>query len=292
MDDSAITIHSSTFYNNTAGANGGVLNSEYFHTSLFISHTSFMNNQAAIQGGVMFLGRKGSEIEISMSTISFNNATRGAFATVLGSSLEITTSNVLNNTGEIISSCNSDISVSDQLITATNPVYSVCTLYSGDINDYTNLEVTTMTTPVDTTTTASKTTTVTMSSTTSQHTEPSMTTSVYFELNGKAYSNNSTIPLSEVGENENALLCKTDLVTCCGTPPNRFGEFYYPNGDTVSVKKAGHGFYRDRGVQEVRLNRKEGVTSPTGKFHCAVPDASGMIQSLYIHLLSEETMQP
>ena len=70
--------------------------------------------------------------------IGFNNATRGGFATVHGSSLEITTSNIFNNTaetGEVISACNSDISVSDQLITATDPVYSVCTLFSGNINE-------------------------------------------------------------------------------------------------------------------------------------------------------------
>ena len=53
------------------------------------------------------------------------------------------------------------------------------------------------------------------------------------------------------------------------------------------MKKDGHGFYRDRGVQEVRLNRREGVTSPTGKFHCAVPDASGTVRNLFIHLLSD-----
>ena len=114
---------------------------------------------------------------------------------------------------------------------------------------------------------------------------------MYFELNGKVYPNNSVISLSEVGENENALLCKTDLATCCATLPNRFGEFFYPNGDTVSINKAGHGFYRDRGAQEVRLNRRQGVTSPTGKFRCALPDASGTIINLFIHLLSEETMQ-
>ena len=110
---------------------------------------------------------------------------------------------------------------------------------------------------------------------------------MYFELNGKVYPNNSVIPLSEVGENENALLCKTDLVTCCGTPPNQFGEFYYPNGGTVLIKKARHGFYRNRGAQEIRLNLREGVTSPTGKFHCAVPDASGTVRNLYIHLHAE-----
>ena len=282
VDDSEMTIQSSSFNNNTAGANGGVLNSEYFHTSLFISHTSFINNQTTEQGGVMYLGRRGSKVRISRSEICSNNATRGGFATIFGSSLEITTSNIFNNTaetGEVISAYCSDISVSDQFIISTDPIYSVCTLYStGNVNE-TDPDVTTTTAPealVDTTTTTTtsrpspETTMVTMRATTSLPTEPSMTTSVYFELNGKVYPNNSVISLSEVGENENALLCKTDLVTCCGTLPNRFGEFYYPNGDSISVKGLGHGFYRNRGVQEVRLNQREGVTSPTGKFHCAI----------------------
>ena len=302
VEGSKMTIYGSVFDNNTAEANGGVIGIKYLRSALFISHSSFTNNKGAKQGGVMYLGRKGSQVNISRSMIGFNNATRGGFATVHGSSLEITAINIFNNTaetGEVISACSSDISVSDQLITATDPIHSVCTFYSGNINEI-DFEVTTTNTTealFDTTTTAdmvTETKAVTMRATTSQPTKPSITTSdsVYFELNGKVYSNNSVIPLSEVDENENALLCKTDLVTCCGTPPNRFGEFYYPNGDIVSVKKDGHSFYRNRGPQEVRLNRREGVTSPTGKFHCAVPDASGIIQNLFIHLLSEETMQP
>ena len=289
VDDSIMTIEESIFDNNTAGVNGGVLNTEYFRSSLFISHTSFTNNQAAQQGGVLYLGRKRSQVRISRSQIHSNNATRGGFATVIGSSLEITTSVIFNNTaetGEVINECNSGISVSDQLYSTTDPIYSVCTLISGYINDTSDLlmHATTEADTVDTETAPV--------ATTIQSTEPSVTMYVYFELNGKVYLNNSVIPLSEVGENENALLCKTDLVTCCGTPPNRFGEFYYPDGATILIQNAGHGFYRNRGVQEVRLNRREGVTSPTGKFHCAVPDASGMIRNLYIHLLSEETMQP
>ena len=53
VDDSETIIQNSSFYNNVAGINGGVLNSEYFHTSLFISLTSFTRNQAAEQGGVL-----------------------------------------------------------------------------------------------------------------------------------------------------------------------------------------------------------------------------------------------
>ena len=127
-----------------------------------------------------------------------------------------------------------------------------------------------------------------MSVTTSLPTEPSITSGpVYFELNGKVYPNNSVISLTEVGENKHALLCKTDLITCCATPPNRYGEFYYPNGAPVSVKKLEQGFYDDRSTQEVRLNRREGVATPSGQFHCAVPHVSGTIQNLFIHLLND-----
>ena len=101
VDDSNITIHGSTFDNNTAGTNGGVIGINFLRSALFISHTSFTNNKASNQGGVMYLRRKGSKVKISRSsTIGFNNATRGGFATVLGSSLEITTSNIFNNTAE------------------------------------------------------------------------------------------------------------------------------------------------------------------------------------------------
>ena len=225
VDDSEITIHGSTFDNNTAGTNGGVIGINYLRSALFINDTSFTNNKGSNQGGVLYLRRKGSEVKISRSTIGVNNATRGGFATVHGSSLEITTSNIFDNTaetGEVISACSSDISVSDQFTIATDPVYSVCTHFSGNIDD-TDLEPTTTataSTQVDTTTIADISTTTSRAiatsettTTTSQPTEPSITASVYFELNGKVYHNNSIILLLEVGENENALLCKTDLVT-------------------------------------------------------------------------------
>ena len=41
---------------------------------------------------------------------------------------------------------------------------------------------------------------------------------VYFELNGVVHTNNSAASLLEVGEGENALLCKTNREGCCGTP--------------------------------------------------------------------------
>ena len=91
--------------------------------------------------------------------------------------------------------------------------------------------------------------------------------------------------LDRVEGEEGALTCRTDKVDCCGAIPNRFGQFYYPNRVQVPVNNAGQGFYRNRGDQVVRLNRREGITSPTGKFHCEIPDASGENQNLYITLV-------
>ena len=98
-------------------------------------------------------------------------------------------------------------------------------------------------------------------------------------------NNSANVALSEVGEGENALLCKTNKENCCGASPNRFGEFYYPNGIKVPVAKRQQGFYRNRGEKVIRLNRRDGVTSPKGKYRCEIPDANGMMQNIYINLI-------
>ena len=109
-------------------------------------------------------------------------------------------------------------------------------------------------------------------------------TGVYFTLAGQFFPNNSVLSLSEVGEGGGALLCKTNLMNCCGTVPNCFGQFYYPNGVMVPINSRANGFYRNRGDQIVRLNHREGITSPKGTFHCEIPDADGIMQNLYIIL--------
>ena len=89
--------------------------------------------------------------------------------------------------------------------------------------------------------------------------------------------------MQEIGEAENALLCRTNNADCCKSSRN--GEFYYSNGTVVPIRKAGRGFYRDRGEGEIRLNRLEEATLPMGKFRCEIPDANGDIQNLYITLV-------
>ena len=114
------------------------------------------------------------------------------------------------------------------------------------------------------------------------------------------YSAGSKALIIEVGEGEDALLCKTNKDDCCGHG-NRFGEFKYPNGVKVPVNSYGHSFYRNRGHRVVRLNRRVEVlpelsvddplqvaernTFPVGEYCCEVPDACNDIQRVCINLV-------
>ena len=109
---------------------------------------------------------------------------------------------------------------------------------------------------------------------------------VHFELKGKIYGNNSIVNIFTIGEGNSALLCKTNKQDCCGIVPNRFGEFYYPQGVRVPINNAGQGFYRDRGDQLIRLNRRVDTSSPTGRYCCEIPDADGVTQKIFINITS------
>lgn len=105
-----------------------------------------------------------------------------------------------------------------------------------------------------------------------------------FSIGNRTYPNNSVVSILDIGENNDALFCKTDNSLCCSVVPYRRGEFYYPSGERVLTLGSGDDIYRNRGNQEIRLNRREGVTSPTGRYRCELPDASGMIQSIFINI--------
>lgn len=107
---------------------------------------------------------------------------------------------------------------------------------------------------------------------------------MYFEMKGKIYFNNSALSMSEIGEGDKALYCKTDKEECCGASPNRYGQFYYPNGVQIPIARLQQGFYRDRGEQIIRLNRREGTTSPYGKYQCEIPNADDEMVKIYITL--------
>ena len=85
--------------------------------------------------------------------------------------------------------------------------------------------------------------------------------------------------MADIGEGDDALLCVTDNTECCRTGGD--GEFFYPDGTAVGFSSI-NSIYRNRGEQLIRLNRRNGATSPLGRYRCAIPDASGVTRSVLI----------
>ncbi len=85
--------------------------------------------------------------------------------------------------------------------------------------------------------------------------------------------------MADIGEGDDALLCVTDNTECCRTGAD--GEFFYPDGTAVGFSSI-NSIYRNRGEQLIRLNRRNGATSPLGRYRCAIPDASGVTRSVLI----------
>ena len=103
---------------------------------------------------------------------------------------------------------------------------------------------------------------------------------VYLSQNGKVYANNSFIQITEI----QGLQCITDRMPCCATPPNRFGQWYFPNQISVPIQGSAYTFYRNRGdegsVNLYRLNNN--IMAPLGQFCCEVPDATNALQQLCV----------
>ena len=134
-----------SFEYNTAGSQGGVF--AIFSRSIFrINFTSFFNNQAGVEGGVMYVRDTNSSVSIStVSKIGFNRAEkRGGVISINGSSLLIGDTNIFNNSadmGAVISACSANVSISPLTLYHYNdPNFPNCLLY--DV-----IEPSTVTTP-------------------------------------------------------------------------------------------------------------------------------------------------
>ena len=91
--------------------------------------------------------------------------------------------------------------------------------------------------------------------------------------------------MTDIGADDMALMCVTDHTPCCRT--SQEGEWFYPNNTPVSTLGAGMNFYRDRGSQTVRLNRRNNALSPTGRYRCTIPDATGTMQTLVANIIGK-----
>ena len=85
--------------------------------------------------------------------------------------------------------------------------------------------------------------------------------------------------LEDIGEDDTALLCVTNLTACC-QPPHRGGKWLFPNGSRVGHKNGQLNFYANRGESVVRMHRRRG--GEDGIYHCEIPDSVNVTQTMYI----------
>ena len=96
--------------------------------------------------------------------------------------------------------------------------------------------------------------------------------------------------LEDIGKGNDALLCITNLTTCCqpdDTGRNALGNWYYPNGTRVPSTSANWDIYRTRGQMVVRMHHRRGGVE--GVYRCVVPDAMNVTQTIYIGVYSAST---
>lgn len=111
---------------------------------------------------------------------------------------------------------------------------------------------------------------------------------VRVSLRGIEYSNNSLIKAEDIGKNDEALICSTDLRPCCGTPPNRFGDWYHPNGTSVQPIGSGASVYRDRlNDGMIRLHRRNEILPVDGVYKCAIPNSQRIMVDMFVFILKE-----
>ena len=110
---------------------------------------------------------------------------------------------------------------------------------------------------------------------------------VWFSLNNTTYLNNSLVTLEDIGENDTALLCRTNLTDCCnhsytGGYKSAIGNWYFPNGSRVpsGYSYSWSDYYRTRDFMVVHLNRRSGGVE--GIYRCEIPDSMNVFQTLNI----------
>ena len=95
--------------------------------------------------------------------------------------------------------------------------------------------------------------------------------------------------LEDIGEGSDALLCTTNLTTCCSLADseNVRGNWFFPNGTRVPSSSEQWDFHRTRGQMVVHLERRIGGME--GIYRCVIPDTMNVIQTIYIGVYSVST---
>ena len=97
--------------------------------------------------------------------------------------------------------------------------------------------------------------------------------------------------LEDIGENDDALLCRTNQTACCHDHYTEMrgalGNWYFPNGSRIPGGDMNLDISRGRGQMVVHMNRRRGGVE--GIYRCEIPDTFGFIQTLYIGVYSAST---
>ena len=94
--------------------------------------------------------------------------------------------------------------------------------------------------------------------------------------------------LENIGEDDDALLCKTNLTACCRRPyMSALGKWLFPNESIVPSFNNSSDFYRDRGEMVVRLKRRRGGMD--GIYSCEIPDSMHVNQTIHIGVYNAST---
>ena len=114
---------------------------------------------------------------------------------------------------------------------------------------------------------------------------------VSFSLRNTTYQNNSHVTMEDIGVGDDSLLCVTDLAACCRPPftgdaGSAKGNWYFPNRTRVLSAGENWDVYRTRGHSVVLLHRRRG--GENGIYRCEIPDALGVIQTIYIEATTGE----
>ena len=122
---------------------------------------------------------------------------------------------------------------------------------------------------------------------------------VWFSLNGTTYQNNSVVTLqdigqrNDIGEGDDALLCRTDITDCCRYPysDTGLGNWFFPNRSRVPSSNKLWDFHRTRGRSVVHLNRRRGGANGIYSCEISVPqsDAGNVILTIFIGVYTAST---
>ena len=123
---------------------------------------------------------------------------------------------------------------------------------------------------------------------------------VTLHLNGVTLPNDSFVDFDDIRrESDNAnrftgyIHCRTDLEACCHRDqlmqPENFdglGHWYYPDGTEVLYDAMVNPTYRRTRSQSTVYLFRRGSSSPPerGRFHCEVPNAQNVNQTVYVNI--------